>query len=540
MGIAEEYAKRVKTPIIRVTITTFMEGQKPGLSTPGYDWYPEVISCDISYGLDQGSTTCSLLIKNPLNVDGTYVRFRPMNRVKVEQGWNVSSTYRTTFFGFVDEVILSNPPNEVRLECRDILKLAQDNYYIQTNRRVYSSVADPSELDEDGNPMGGQAIVDRQVQTILTDFMMDSGISESRLFFDFVEYPASGAIIIGNNATAVFVYESAMDASIRVCDLIGYRLWADKSGNVQCREVRPVASTTPAVSYRSQIDTYVGNETWVTTQQGNLLSVQASKDDDLRNWIEVIGYGGIKSTVVGESDYVPTPPTYRRTEIRSYLLDTPELVTAVASRVYTDLNRLRYTARASIEGDPRLELGQTVQIYDPYATEAPINYFLYDYSSSFKAGNWTMDLNLVGGAGDDLEGSEPVSNVSPVALFTSRVEREFLSNGVVITDVSVDGSPSYDPDGDEADLSYTWVCSGYANKYGVKQNYTVSGDDVQALVVTLLVQDSGTPPLSNSFAKTIVFPTVSGILWKTIFVATASEVWVTDTGGASWSHRELY
>jgi len=544
MGIAEEYAKRVKTPIAKATVTTFVEGERPGVDTPGYDYFPEVISCDITYGLDQGSTTCSLTLKTPLDIDGEYVRFKPMNRVKIEQGWNLESTYRVTFFGFIDKVEYSTPPQVVRLECRDILKLAQDNYYIATNRKVYSAVADASELDENGDAMGGQAITDRQIQNIITDFLTESGIPESRLSLDFVEYPASGAIIIGNNATAVFVYESAMDAVIRLCDLVGYRIWADKSGNVQCREVRPIASETASQVYQSQKETYNNGEDWTIVRIGNLLRVEASKDDDLRNWIEVnnaqVGELRVTSTVAGESDFVPNPPGYRRTEVSSYLLDTPELVTAAATRIYTDLNRLRYTARASIEGDPRLELGQTIELYDEYATIVPIKYFLYDYSSSLKSGNWTMDLSLVGGAGDDLEGSEPISNISPVAMFTSRVEREFLSDGSIITEVTVDASGSYDPDGAVTDLSYLWICSGYSNQTGMTHTYVVSGEDVQALYVSLTVTDSGTPPLSNTFSRTITFPTVSGIQWKTIFAATATEVWVTDNGGAGWYHRELY
>ena len=86
MGIAEEYAKRVKTPIIKVTVTKFFEGQLPGVEAIGDNYYPEVVSCDIAYGFDQGSTTCTLELKRPLDIDGNYVRFAPMNRVKVEQG----------------------------------------------------------------------------------------------------------------------------------------------------------------------------------------------------------------------------------------------------------------------------------------------------------------------------------------------------------------------------------------------------------------------------------------------------------------------
>ncbi len=533
MGIAEEYVKRVKTPLIKVTLTKFADDVKPGITAQGEDYYAEAVNCEITYGFDQASTTCSLTLKPPRDLSGEIIRFAPMSRVKVEQGWNISSTMRTTFFGFVDKVDYSNAPETLRMECRDTLKLAQDNYYIHSNRLVYSATADDSELDEDGNPMGGQAIEDRQAQVILTDILTGCGIPEDYLHLDFVEYPESGAIIIGNNATAVFVYESAMDAATRVCDLIGYRLWSDKTGQVQCREVRPIASSTASQTYRSQTETYDGNGVWTIVNQGNLLGVQASKDDDLRNWVEVIGWGDIKSTVAGESDYVPSPPTYRRTEIRSYLLDTPELVTAVAERVYTDLNRLRYLATATIEGDPRLEIGQTIEIYDPYTTETTMKYFLYDFTSSMGGGRWTMELSLVGGIGT---GSEPIGNVSPIAMFAWSVEQEKLADGTQLIDVMVDASPSYDPDGPLSGLDYTWVVSGFANRTDIKTVYVVSG--LTVLEVTLIVGDSGTPPLTNQLTQTI--PLDTNVKWKTIFAITSSEVWYTDDGGLTWDTREIY
>jgi len=538
MGIAEEYAKRVKTPIIKVTVTKFIEGEKPGVENQGYDYYPEVITCDITYGFDQASTTCTLELKTPLDENGDYVRFAPMNRVKVEQGWNKPSTYRITFFGFIDKVEYANPPKTVRLECRDILKLAQDNYYIHGNRRVYSAIPAESELDDSGNPMGGQAVEDRQAQEIITDFMTDSGIPETRLHLDFETYPASGAIVIGNNAVAVFVYESAMDACTRITDLIGYRIWADKGGHVQAREIRPIGSSTPSLTYRSQEEAYAGDGSWTVTQSGNLLALSASRDDDLRNWVTVYGYDGINTTVAGESDYVPSPPTYRRTEIRSYLLDTPELLVTVASGIYNDLNRLRYTARATIEGDPRLEIGQTVRLYDSHVMTDTIDYFLYDYTSSLRAGVWTMEMTLVGGVGAGTEGSPPIANIAPVAMFIYRVEQEFLADGSALFDVTVDATPSYDPNGPVEELLYTWTCSGFATASGIMHTYSFTESGVA--YITLNVQDQGTPQLSSEITLPVTLDPGEGLQWKTIFVASGNYVYTSDNSGASWREQELW
>jgi len=537
MGIAEEYVKRVKTPLIKATITKFFDGQSPSVEAIGDNYFPEVISCDITYGFDQASTTCTLELKTPLDLDGSYVRFAPMNRVKIEQGWNVPATNRITFFGFIDKVEYADPPKTVRVECRDILKLAQDNYYIHSNRKVYSAVPAESELDDDGNPMGGQPIADRQAQEIIKDFMTESGVPESRLHLDFETYPASGAIVIGNNAVAVFVYESAMDACTRITDLIGYRIWADKGGHVQSREIRPIGASTPSQTYRSQEEVYAGDEEWTITQSGSLLAVSASREDDLRNWVTVYGYDGINTTVAGESDYVPDPPKYRRTEIRSYLLDTPELLVTVASGIYNDLNRLRYTARATIEGDPRLEIGQTIRLYDSHVMTDTIDYFLYDYSSSFKAGLWTMELNLVGGTGAGTEGSPPLANISPVAMFVYRVEQEALADGSNMYDVTVDATPSYDPNGPVEDLLYTWVCSGYATASGIIHTYNVTQSGSLFMYVELTVQDQGVPPLSSSITLPITSVEVER---KVVFLASDKYVYTSDDGGASWLKQELW
>jgi len=538
MGIAEEYAKRVKTPLIRVTLTRFLEDDIPGVDAEGHNYYPEVISCDINYGFDQGSSTCTLVIKTPLDLNGDPVRFEPMDRVKVEQGWNKTSTLRTTFFGFVDQAEFTNPPQLQRLECRDMLKLAQDNYLTQTNRKVYFKDLVDDELDQYGNPMGGQAPADRTAKKIISTLLTESGIPESRQQLDFVDYPASGAIVIGNNAVAVFVYESAMEAINRICDLIGYRIWADPVGQVQCKEVRMIAGETASVYYRSQKETY-DSEKFTVVTPGNLISVESRTDDDLRNWVTVIGYGDLISTVAGESEYVPNPPRYRRTEIRSYLLDTQELVTTVAQRVYSDLNRLRHTATATIEGDPRIGIGQTIGIYDPYATAVNVSYVLYDYSSRFAAGEWTMILNLVGGAGAEVPGSPPIENVSPVALFDYRIETEVLSDGSFVGEVYVNAAASYDPNGPVEDLSYLWVCSGYDNATGIANSYVVSGG-IFSLPVTLTVTDKGDPPLSHSLTRVIPIEFGQQMEWKTIYVASGSSVWTTDDGGMTWVERHLY
>lgn len=524
-----EYTKKVKTPIIETTITRFFEDQLPSVDGIGDEHSVEVVNCEIDHGFDQATSSCTLVIKNTYDSEGNIFRFKPMDRVKIRQGWNVSSTLKIAFLGFVDRAELDNPNNEQRLECRDILKVAQDNYLIQSNRRVYFIDPVADELDDEGNPMGGQPPEERTAKAIISEFLINSGIGTHRQVLD----DELDNIIIGNNAVAVFVYESALDAINRICELIGYRLWVDQVGCVRCREVVNIASSNPAVTYQSQAETYDEDGTWTVTTSGNLLSIKTTRADDVRNWITIIGWGDLSTTVIGESPYVPDPPKYKRVEIRSYLLDTSELLIAVAERIYNDLNRLRYTASASIEGDPRLSLGMIVRIYDPFSTYVEVDYILHAYSSSFTAGSWIMDLTLTGGVG---EGSPPAGRISPIALFDYSVEREGLEFDNIIT-VTVDASESYSPEGH--DLSYIWTCSGYINGTGV--TYVYGTDTLDPLIVTLTVTDDGVPPLTDSLTRIISLLPEEGttVKEKRVFVASGSKVFSTIDSGQTWFSPDI-
>ena len=316
-------------------------------------------------------------------------------------------------------------------------------------------------------------------------------------------------------------------------------MWADETGCIQCREVRPIASGTASMYYRNQTEMLNEDGTWSVIDEGNLISVESSVDDDLRNWISVISAHdeAVSATVAGPSDYITSPPDYRRSEIRSFLLDTHELAIAVASRVYEDLNRLRYTASATIEGDSRMTIGRIVEIYDPFATQSFIKYFVYDFSSDFSSGSYTMTLGLTGGDGP---GSPPISNIAPVAMFTSRVEREELASGEGFIEVFVDASGSYDPDGPDDQLTYAWYCEGFDVGEGITHSYILT-ESVPYLEITLVVTDSGTPPLSNEITIDVPTSAAHGLVEvRSFYIASDVSVYISRDGGKTWIQTELY
>jgi len=545
--------RTTRRPLIEVSIFRFVSGA-PGVDTDGVEykfisgggsaskWNPTtregagVVSCNLSFGYDQVSATASLVIQSPFDLDGNLVTFKPMDRVVIRQGYDSASNLRTTFYGFVDSVELSNPEKLQRLECRDILKLAQNNYYIHPNRKIYSPQVITDELDSEGNPMGGQTSDERKIEAIVSTFLTDSGIPESRQNLP----DTSITLATASGSYVLFENESAMEAIQRVCDLAGYKVWADPQGFVQMREIQTIASSGAALTFQTQLE-YHDGETFIRQRKGNIVSVNSSVDDDLRNWVTVIygderndPYGNLSSTVYGDSNYIPDPPRYRKTEITSYMYDTQDMLDAIALRIYNDLNRLRYSANIRIEGEPRLELGQTVNVVDEYSIGVSgMLFFVYDYAVSHDSNGYFADVTLVGGAG---EGSPAVGNISPVAAFHFLPPNRVSLSGGVYFDVWVDAHDSYDPDGSIA--SYLWVCSGFPNASGVMNHYLVPEAQTSFTVKLTVTDDDGLPD-SVTQVKDLTALGGGNVQERTIYYAEGTKVYATENSGVSWEEFDL-
>jgi hypothetical protein len=518
-------SKDVRKSLMEVTVYRFLDGQIPSATADGDEYpIPEVIGIDLSYGFDQITAGATITITSPRDDDGDYVKFRPMDRVVVREGWQEKSDMHVTFFGFVDEISYEKPFLTQTMRCRDILKLAQNNYYIRSNRKYYSKVA-----NNDGE--GGQSDANRQVEKIIEDLLVESGIPT-----ELQDLPVSNVTVANLDDTAFIVeYESAMDAIQELCELVGYKVWADPSGVVHVAEVIPVASEKAIMSFQSQKDVY-SNGVFSVTRKGNITAITASVSDDLRNYVSVYhpSYrGSIEVAISGYSPYVPSPPTYRRTEIASYTLDTLDMVDTIAERVYTDLNRLRYSCRLETIGEPNLRIGQTVYVLDEDTTgDDGIYYFLYDYSTKHTSSSYTASLLLAGGAGGSAEGSQAIGNMTPHAIITRPATVNRINeDGTWYWYISVDGSNSYDPDGNV--LSFLWEVSGFADQTRKTADYRVIGTE-NSLTVKLTVTDVDNQ--TNSDEYIIPLTTLGGgnILNRGIFYTSSSKVYATDDSGGAW------
>lgn len=550
LELDSEYKKQVKSPIIRVTVR-----KTYGSLTiePVYFniFYPNAIDCNISKSYDQTIATCDITMIVTKDNGGNDVIFAPMDNVIVEQGWNKTGTFIRTFYGFVDTVKLNNFPKTQILSCTDVLKLANINFYTEDNYKSYWNSSEEDDHSEYG-------------EVVISEFLSDSGIPITNQDLDVmvISGASEGArVVIGGDATSdqplEFKNVTALEAINNICSIAGYHIWATDDGMVRLRYVRPFASNEAALVYRRKVDVYDdSNEefdvgAYYFDEGGNLLDYEGNTTDvTLRNWIDVKGYvfpdgDQITATVLGNSDYIPSGVDYRRAEVDNYLIDTNSMAQWYAQLVYNDLNRLRYFSKAAIEGDPRVRIGQTIEIQDGDLTAwvdasgvayDGIKYFLYDYSSSHDVYGYKTRLGLVGGVGLD---SPPFDNMSPVAIFDYSVDYEYLlASGTFI--ICLSAKDSYDPDGKFSDLSFEWVISGYDTASGVSTTYQIT-DYASSINVTLIVYDSGVPTvLSDSLTKTINLTLPTNISSNVIYVASGKKIYVALDGGETWSSTVLY
>jgi hypothetical protein len=514
----EEYpiVDNIRYPITYATIT---KSDTPGVISTGTEYELNVISCSIEYSWNQSVSTCTLAV-NPISG----VEFQPMDRIKVRQGYINRSFIETTFIGFIDTVTKDASTHSLTIGCRDILKLAQNKYYTAKDAKVYSKDFMP----DVGS--GGQSVADRQMESIISDFLTDSGIPEEYIN---IQSETTGITIggINSNYATVFKYMNAMEAIQSLCDVGGYHLYSDITGMIRMRKIRPIASDNPQCILQTQLET-PSEYSFTVNRIGNIYELETERDDEsIRNYITVSGLGNLSATAVGVSPYIPSPPTYRKMEITTSYIDDADILAQTANDILTDLNRIRYTARAKIEGIPNLQIGDTVKVIDEYSTSAPgINYFVNSISSNMDESGYYMNLELVGGIGD---GSESINNVSPVAEFEYKVVS--CNGDSDLVNIECDATKSRDYNGDS--LTYEWTCTGKEAQTGKVVTFE---EIIGEVVITLTVTDNGLPVnLSNSVSRTVSYSN-DVVTTRTIVAASDTEIHATRNGGITWDSVTLY
>lgn len=192
----------------------------------------------------------------------------------------------------------------------------------------------------------------------------------------------------------------------------------------------------------------------------------------------------IEAEVQADSPYVRKPDgsqAYSDYVFNNELIDTQAKADQVAQTHLNLQNVLHETVGLTIDGDPRVALGETVEVNDPDYSGIVGRYIIKGYTTTMDENDFSTQLNLVGGG---------TSNNDPIAVFTYRVEREVFDDQVYAF-VTFDARESYDLDGTIA--SYAWSDNQTPEiATGSEPVFTVSVDPaslVEPWEVTLEVTD---------------------------------------------------
>lgn len=415
----------------------------------------QVESVMVEHDFDQAAAICTITCPKKWDIE-------PNDFVEVWQGYGCH--HEKTFTGFVDNVDKETFPKKMVLSCRDVLKRPIDNY-----------ILDEIEYDS------------KQAEEIVADLLGRSGIWNHNL--DTTNFT------VGDVEPAKFKVTYAMDAIRAVADLIGWRCWATPDGTVVFKKVYPRG----ALNYRWH---YTKDPTF-GSESGIIRVNHISSDVDLRNWIEVWGWTNpttgstIEATAYADSPYVPDPPRYRKALVANEIIDTEDMADWIAARILSDLNQLVDRMEATIQGNPKLHIGDTVRITEDWTNmSAGVNYFVYGLSSEMRAdGGYQMTLDLRGGRHSVPPWPE---GQPPVASF----EVKQVGWGDPTWIVYVDASASHDPDGVIVSYDFDWGDeSAHGTKVRDNHQYS-SGSPGDPFTITLVVTDDD--GLTGSCSKNIV------------------------------------
>lgn len=217
------------------------------------------------------------------------------------------------------------------------------------------------------------------------------------------------------------------------------------------------------------------------------------------------------------------------------LIDTQVKANTVAARKFSQVSRLDQRVALTVDGDPEIMLGHTVNVEDPAYTGITGNWFVYGYQGRMDSGGYVLSLDLRGGVN---AGITPL--IAPVADFIYGNEfTQFAkikqvtptTSGAVI--VTFDGRSSFDPDGTIA--SWAWADDQANTGSGPVISFAYD-EALGSIDMTLTVTDND--GLTDSITKTVNIATSADSCGDAgtcvIFAAIKTHMTVSEDGGASW------
>lgn len=341
--------------------------------------------------------TCSFKLKKPVP---SYVT--ELATVQVFVGFN--GIHAPWFNGTIDSV--SPDVDGVRIQCSGQSKKLENPYRrtVVTLSSITANIA-------------------------VTNLLIAAGIASY-----VVDLPAW---TIGTVVAQTLEFQSYAEAIIKIAEVDGSPWYETPSGQIRVERRDPIPASTAFRTYFSGVLSNGSDGLGLSyaqppgvTNASSLPRLRTLSMEklihDVRNEISVRGAvidttgpegetisDPLETTARGPSPWIPNPPEYAAMVFQNELMDTAAKVAEVAVRYFSLYNRLVEEVTLTIEGDPEIYLGATIQIEDPSYTGISGKYFVKSFQCTISGGDYSTQITAVGGR---LSGTTP--KLDPFADFT--------------------------------------------------------------------------------------------------------------------------
>lgn len=242
------------------------------------------------------------------------------------------------FQGYINDISWSRMPGTYEISCGDILQRAEKHFIVTNN------------LD---SPWSRRNIA---AEDLVGDLLEEAGITNYQ--------GETSGFTFGVSSAVEFNVVSVLDAIGQLNHILFYVIYADFTGKVWWKRVPPEPSGTPVKT----LDKFI-----------SLSYTYGTKD--LRNKVVVFGKTGINAEASASSPYLPAD-FYQTAIVSSALIDQQSMADSAASYNLDKYNKLTEELKVEIEGDPSLQVRDTVHITDS-RTGLDNDWFVYSVKHSF-------------------------------------------------------------------------------------------------------------------------------------------------------------
>ena len=491
----------------------------------------DVLSIAVTDALEGSIGTANIrLLGNP-NVS-------PDDRVFISQGYEGQE--RATFTGYVDTVEY-NTDGTFSVTCRDVLKKALDTFLVQevkfgleltTGTYYYStytssnggtftvhtyaslSALNAAHPETTGNYSGEGVKAHAVVQWLIHM----SGLSEgSEIQVD------DSNFWIGDINPAKFHLTSVYDAAVQIANLIGWRIFADKTGVVRFKRKPRAPGGYTFWTYSDVRSPY------------NLYRASRPVSSlDLRTYVEVRGASGIRSIARGTSPYLGNTP-YRGVLISEELIDTQDMADFFANRVLKDLNRLKVTIALEVDGNPYLVTGSTITLNSRVGSG---KYLVEGIQANMATEGYRMSITGAQYLGDtDLE-EDPTANIYAVFI---PISMSVIGDPKYV--VTFDGSSSASDRGIIANYYWAWPDGSNTSSANSTAVYVFDETEItggNSATVSLTVTDSlGNQATTSSGVTLEWLETFVNAKYRALYGAMNDHAVGSLDGGQTWARVNI-